>query len=127
METQVLAAAVLALAAVASPLQRAARAAGPVWESGGTRCMPNFRSGKPVGYLCVKVEPGSAYARSGLRAGDNVSEIDGKPLTGDFEKSLELWAWFEKADSVSLVVERGGERLELRKQRAGGSKPPARP
>ena len=93
-------------------------ASGPIWEQGGTKCMPNFRNDVPVGYLCVKVEPGSVYARTGLQKGDNVVAINGKAMNGTVEESIDLWKDFEKMNSSTLLVERGDKKVTLNKASA---------
>lgn len=91
----------------------------PVWEPGETKCMPNFTRDRPVGYLCVKVEPGSLYARTGLQKGDNVSHINGKSLAGSnsIDEAIDLWKEFEKLPTATLTVERGDRTLTLKKPR----------
>jgi S1-C subfamily serine protease len=90
-------------------------AAGPVWEPGGTRCMPNFRDGNPVGYLCVKVEPGSIYDKAGIRKGDNVTKINGSSMAAVDDASFDLWKDFEKGLTATVEVERNGKLFELKK------------
>ena len=93
-----------------------ALASGPIWEVGDTKCMPNFRNNVPVGYVCVKVEPGSIYAKTGLQKGDNVTEINGQSLaTAKIEEAIDLWNEFEKAVNATLLVERGEKVVTLKK------------
>lgn len=94
-------------------------ASGPAWEPGETRCVPNFRDEKPVGYLCVAVDPKSEYSQIGLRRGDNVYAINGQSVfdpefKGDnIERAIDLWQGFDKDNSGTLSVERGDQRLDL--------------
>jgi type II secretory pathway component PulC len=97
---------------LASPL---ALASGSAWETGDTRCIPNFRADRPVGYICVKVEPGSLYASTGVRKGDNVTRINGRSLAEGTEKALDLWRDFERTRGATLEVERDGKLLTLRR------------
>lgn len=98
-----------------------ALASGATWEPGETKCLPNFRNDKPVGYLCLKVEPGSIYQKTGLRNGDNVIEINHQSVTealggaGGTDKVIELWREFEKNNTAILLVERGDKKLVLKK------------
>ena len=96
-------------------------ASGPVWEPGGTKCMPNFTHDKPVGYLCVKVEPGSIYQKVGLQKGDNVTEINGQSVVdalegaGGSDRVIDAWKVFEKSAGATLTVQRGDIELTLKK------------
>jgi hypothetical protein len=98
-------------------------AGGATWDPGDTQCVPNFRADKPVGYLCVKVDPKSEYIAMGLRKGDNVVEIDDQPIfdpsfKGDStERALNLWRQLDKEDTGTMRVERGNSILLLRKKR----------
>ena len=90
-------------------------ASGPVWEPGGTKCMPNFTNDKQVGYLCVKVEAGSIYEKTGIRKGDNVTQINGQSMAGEIEKAIDLWKDFEKGSTANVEVERNGQKIHLKK------------
>ena len=96
-------------------------ASGPIWEQGGTKCLPNFRNDKPVGYLCVKVASGSVYQKVGLRAGDNVTEINNHSVVEALagadgpDSVIDFWQEFERTDLGTLVVERGDKTLTLKK------------
>ena len=100
---------------------RLASASGAVWEQGGTKCMPNFKNNKPVGYLCVKVEPSSIYQKTGLQKGDNVIEINGQSVVSAFfgrggsDRVIDMWKDFEKFDGPTLVVQRADVTLTLKK------------
>ena len=69
-----------------------------------------------------EVVAGSNASRLGLRAGDRIVELNGKPVeTGrDIAQGMETWT---KGDRVRFVVERGGDRTVLEGSlRAGGGR-----
>lgn len=105
----------VAIASSASVLaSSSAWAAGSAWEPGDTRCVPNFRADKPVGYLCVKVERGSVYDRAGVRAGDNVTRLNGESLADAHpDRAIDLWKEFEKQPDSTVEVERNGRLIQL--------------
>jgi len=105
---------------LASVSQGVALASGPIWEPGGTKCIPNFRDERPVGYICVKVERGSIYAKTGILKGDNVLAIGGQSMAVDSEKAIDLWKEFEKVETTTVVVERGDKVIALQKPARNG-------
>jgi type II secretory pathway component PulC len=91
------------------------QAAGPIWEAGGTKCVPNFRKDVQVGYLCTRVEAGSLYAKTGLLSGENITAINGRSLVTSIDAAIDLWQEFERAPNSTLTVERDGKLIELKK------------
>ena len=53
------------------------------------------------------------FARAGLRAGDVITAVDGKPMRG-LDDAAELYAQASSLRAVSLQVVRGGKPVTLR-------------
>jgi len=60
----------------------------------------------------ASIAPDSPAAVAGLRAGDVILEVDGRPLNGEHTLD-ELLVEYEPGDSALLTVVRGGEEREL--------------
>jgi S1-C subfamily serine protease len=60
----------------------------------------------------TSIEPDSPAAVAGLRAGDVILAVDGRPLNGAFTLD-ELLVGYEPGDSVTLTVVRDEEELEV--------------
>src|SRR5262249_42136705 len=65
------------------------------------------------GVVVSDVLPGGPAEKGGLRAGDLVRGLDGKPLENARQLEVNLYAR-EVGDGVSLVVQRGQDALTLR-------------
>jgi hypothetical protein len=74
----------------------------------GLRVNPTVDRGRRV----HEVVAGSNAFRLGLRGGDRLTEINGRPVESgrDIAQSLETWT---EGDSLKLVVERRGDRIVL--------------
>jgi serine protease Do len=85
-----------------------------------------FRLGRPDGALLAVVTEGGAAAHAGLRSGDVVLAVDGKPVavSGDLSSSV---AMHLPGDRVSLAVWRDGGRQDLQVTlgQAAGKEAPA--
>jgi C-terminal processing protease CtpA/Prc len=57
-------------------------------------------------------------ARAGLRAGDVIIAIDGKPLAGLTSREVQRLLTGEVGSTVELEIERDGKRERLRVERA---------
>ncbi len=65
-----------------------------------------------AGALIASVEPGGPAARAGLRNGDIVTKVNGKPI-GPGQSLRALLLEYKPGDVVTLEVLRDGERLSL--------------
>lgn len=65
-----------------------------------------------------EVRPGSAAESAGLKAGDLVFEVEGKPVRTPDELRRQLWTK-KPGDEVELGVERGVEKIELKAKLEG--------
>lgn len=61
----------------------------------------------------AEVVPGSPAQRAGLRAGDEVLEVEGKAVAGMKARRVRELASRGVGESLHLVLRRDGERLEL--------------
>lgn len=94
-----------------APIVRAAPAAGP-----GARpymgSVPDMAAGDVPGLKVTGVTPGSPADKAGMKGGDVVVELDGKPVTDLETYSAALYAR-KAGDTISVVVIRGGQRVTL--------------
>ena len=72
----------------------------------------SFKLARPEGALVAQVEPGSAAARAGLKAGDVILQANGKPIldSGDLPASIAL---ARPGDELQMQVWRDGRAQEL--------------
>jgi len=64
----------------------------------------------------LRVADDSPAEAGGVRRGDRVLALDGKPVTGLAQLWLSLWADARAEREVRLDIERGGERMSLKLQ-----------
>jgi S1-C subfamily serine protease len=65
-----------------------------------------------AGALIASVEPGGPAARAGLRSGDIVTKVNGKPI-GPGQSLRALLLEYKPGDVVTLDVLRNGDQLSL--------------
>jgi regulator of sigma E protease len=83
-----------------------------------------FALGVPVESSVAEVEPGWPAAKAGVRVGDEIVAIDGKPVTPVLTERLPARIAASDGEPVTVTVERRGERLTLgpvRPRREGDS------
>ena len=76
------------------------------------RIVPNYRNGKYEGFKLVGVRPGSLYRAIGIRSGDVVKSINGKPIDSP-NKAIELFDKLKSSDQIALEIERRGQAKQL--------------
>lgn len=66
-----------------------------------------------LGFRLSRVDAGSVYAQAGLREGDLLKEMNGKPVktSEDLSRLPEI---LQRDHHVTFKVERGGKRITLR-------------
>jgi len=84
----------------------------------------SFKLKAPGGALVAKVEPGSAAANAGLKAGDVILSFDGKPVvqSGDLASRVSIAPPGEK---VALEISRDGKPMTLTAKIGAASAPAA--
>ncbi|MCD4727744.1 MAG: PDZ domain-containing protein, partial [Pirellulales bacterium] len=73
---------------------------------------PNLYTGRPIIAACL---PKCPATEAGLQAGDEIVEIDGRPITRAAEVNTEIGRMYA-GDKVSITVLRGDQRLEREMQ-----------
>jgi S1-C subfamily serine protease len=68
-----------------------------------------------TGVSVARVAPGSLFHRLGLRAGDRVTAVDGRPVR-TLDEAAALYARLSTATKLSVDVTRGTEKITLRLQ-----------
>lgn len=76
------------------------------------RCVPNFENGRPSGYRCFQIVPGSIYDKLGMKDGDVISEINGQSIN-DPGKAFEIFGQLRTMSSVDLRLKRGTQSLNM--------------
>jgi general secretion pathway protein C len=71
------------------------------------RAMPHFVNGKTDGFSISQVAPGSVFDQLGLRDGDLVTSIDGKPVTNPMQ-AMGLMQSMRTQSTLDLTISRGG-------------------
>jgi hypothetical protein len=81
---------------------------------GGPRLgiMPSYGDEKE-GVLLEGVSPGQAAEKAGLKEGDRILELGGKPVK-NLEAYMVLMATFKKGDTLDVVVRRGGNKESIK-------------
>ena len=76
------------------------------------RVVPNYRNGKYEGFKLVGVRPGSLYRSIGVRSGDVIKSVNGKPIDSP-NKALELFEQLKGSSNIQLEIERRGQPKQL--------------
>jgi general secretion pathway protein C len=76
------------------------------------RIRPHFERGKPAGLMLSGVQPDSLFTQMGLKSGDVLQGIEGKPIRS-MNDVLKLYEQLGSADAVAIDVKRGGSRLNI--------------
>jgi general secretion pathway protein C len=73
------------------------------------RCVPNLENGKPDGYRCFQIVPGSIYEQLGLKENDVICGLNGEPLT-DPSKAFAIFEQLKNKSmsSLDICIKRNG-------------------
>lgn len=73
------------------------------------RCVPEFEGGKPSGYRCFQIVPGSIYEKLGLQDNDVICGIDGEALNDPSKAFAKLAALKDSnTRSMNVCIKRNG-------------------
>jgi general secretion pathway protein C len=72
------------------------------------RCVPNIEGGRPAGYRCFQIVPGSIYDKLGLKNDDVICGINGEAIN-DPGKAFEVFSALKNMNSIELCINRGGQ------------------
>jgi general secretion pathway protein C len=72
------------------------------------RCVPNFEGGRPAGYRCFQIEPGSIYELLGMKDNDVICGINGSPVN-DPAAAFNMLTGLKQARNIELCINRGGQ------------------
>ncbi|MCA9052380.1 MAG: caspase family protein [Planctomycetaceae bacterium] len=87
----------------------------------GEICVWSLEGRKPTGHLdferqsdvVIKVKPGTSSERAGVRNGDRILQMDGKPITEIEELLVQGKYDYQVGQQVPVVMERGGRRYDF--------------
>jgi len=77
------------------------------------RVRPRFEAGRPSGFVIYNIEPGSIFARMGLRDGDIIVGVNGRSFATT-QQTVEFYDALKQGGNISLDVRRGESKQELR-------------
>jgi general secretion pathway protein C len=75
------------------------------------RAVPNFKDGKVSGMRILSVQPGSIFAKLGLKRGDVLERINGLEL--DVKKGFEIFNQLKDQKSLTLDLLRSGQKQTM--------------
>lgn len=101
-----------------------ALAGDPASFSRQARIVPPFRDGQ-TGFKLYGIRPGSLFKLIGMKNGDTISAINGKPMR-TVDDLMGLFTGLRKAKKLDLVGERRGEPLSITVTIADDEAPPRR-
>lgn len=77
------------------------------------RCVPHLEGGRPAGFRCFQVVPGSIFEKIGIQNGDIVCGINGQELN-DITQALGLFEQLKTSNSIELCLKRNRQTLNVR-------------
>ncbi len=79
----------------------------------GATVVPNYKNGKKSGLKLVNVSADSVYQQLGMQSGDVLQSVNGEKIRSQAH-AMEMMERFQKADNVTIEVERGGKRTKIK-------------
>ncbi len=76
------------------------------------RIRPHFRNGKPDGLTLSRIRRGSIFRRLGLRSGDIIQGVNGRPVR-TVDDALAFYQGLKSSDQVSLEIRRRGRNRNI--------------
>jgi general secretion pathway protein C len=74
------------------------------------RCVPNFENGKPSGYRCFQIVPGSIYDKLGLQDNDVICGLNGQAVN-DPGRAFEIFNNLRTLNQIEICINRNGQTL----------------
>ncbi len=76
------------------------------------RCTPHMENGRPAGYRCYQITPGSIYDQIGMKNGDVICGINGEEIS-DMSKALKLFEDLKNTTRVELCIKRNRQTINM--------------
>ena len=73
---------------------------------------PHFSNGRANGMVITRIRAGSVFSRLGLKNGDILHEVNGRPIKAR-DQILSLYKNLESGSRISLEIERKGKRKQI--------------
>jgi general secretion pathway protein C len=74
---------------------------------GQINIQPHSENGQSDGMILSNIKPNSIFRRMGLRNGDILTAIDGRPIT-TVDQALKLYEDLKSSDSANVEIKRRG-------------------
>ena len=73
------------------------------------RCVPEFEDGKPAGYRCFQITPGSVYDKLGLKDNDVICGLNGENIN-EPTKAFQVLSSLKDASArnIQICIKRNG-------------------
>ena len=76
------------------------------------RAVPSYKNGAAVGLRVFAIRPDSLFSKIGLRNGDVLLNINGKPLS-DLTEAIKMFEVMKSENSFTVLLERNRESKEF--------------
>jgi general secretion pathway protein C len=76
------------------------------------RCVPNIENGRPNGYRCFQIVPGSIYDKLGMKDNDVICGLNGEPVN-DPGKAFEVFSQLKSLNSIDICINRNGQVMNM--------------
>lgn len=76
------------------------------------RCTPHTENGRPAGYRCYQIVPGSIYDKIGMKNGDIICGINGEEIS-DMSKALKLFEELKTSTRIELCIKRNRQTMNM--------------
>ncbi len=76
------------------------------------RIVPYMEKGKPKGFQLLDIVPGSIVARVGLKNGDVVERVNGKPIHTP-QEAMQLFTLLQNGQGLTLEIKRNNQRKTI--------------
>lgn len=78
------------------------------------RCVPEFKAGRPAGYRCFQITPGSIYDKLGLKENDIICGLNGQDVNDPSKAFAVLGSLKDPGTrSIQICIERNGMQTNM--------------